>query len=194
LCEWGKKGSHLVPEADDITKYQPTLLYNKQQLKKKELDDYDGSKFPIHKGQKLEKDDLDEIEEDLKKWVCEFNEKLQLHKTKQFRDEQHRWFELEFSLVTGLYYRMQRHLIDWGNCSHHPHLDSVGAYYDSLGVKFNDEPLLTKNVMSMEKYEVTVEEEEEAREGEAKEDEVCQQHFLMSQGLNEDGNRRCIPM
>ena len=25
LCEWGKKGSHLVPEADDITKYQPTL-------------------------------------------------------------------------------------------------------------------------------------------------------------------------
>jgi len=51
-------------------------LYNKQQLKKKELDDYDGSKFPIHKGRKLEKDDLDEIEEDLKKWVCEFNEKL----------------------------------------------------------------------------------------------------------------------
>jgi len=142
----------------------------------------------------LEKDDLDEIEEDLKKWVCEFNEKLQLHKTKQFRDEQHRRFQLEFSLVTGLYYRIQRHLIDWGNRSHHPHLDSVGAYYDSLGVKFNDEPLLTKNVMSVEKYEVTVEEEEEAREAEAKEDEVCQQHFLMSQGLNGDGNQWCIPM
>jgi len=43
--EWGKKGFHLVPTADDITKYQPTLLYNKQQVKKKELDDYDGNKF-----------------------------------------------------------------------------------------------------------------------------------------------------
>jgi len=85
LCEWGKKGFHLVPTADDITKYQPTLLYNKQQVKKKELDDYDGNKFPIHKGRKLKKEDLDEIEEDLEKWVCEFNEKLQLHKTKQFK-------------------------------------------------------------------------------------------------------------
>jgi len=59
----------------------------------------------------------------------------------------------------------------------------------------------------VEKYEVTMEEEEEAREAEAKEeearkaeakeDEVCrqhQQHFLISQGLDEDGNRECIPM
>lgn len=73
----------------------------------------------------------------------------------------------------------------------------MGAYYDALGAKFNDEPVLTKNVMSLEKYEVTMEEEEEAREAEAKEDEVCrqhQQHFLISQGLDEDGNRECIPM
>jgi len=176
LCEWGKKGFHLVPTADDITKYQLTLLYNKQQVKKKELDDYDGNKFPIHKGRKLKKETWMRLKRIWRSGFVNSTRSFSCIRQSSLRDEQHRRFELEFGLVTGLYYRMQRHLIDWGNRAHHPHLDSVGAYYDALGAKFNDELVLTKNVMSVEKYEVTVEEEEEAREAEAKEDEVCRQH------------------
>ena len=54
----------------------------------------------------------------------------------------HKLFELEFSVVSPLYYRLQRHLIDWGTRSHHPHitdlkltqhLDKEGKrYYDKL--------------------------------------------------------------
>ena len=43
-------------------------------------------------------------------------------------------FELEFGVVSPLYCRLQRHLIDWGTRSHHPHLadlDKEGKrYYD----------------------------------------------------------------
>jgi len=199
LFEWGKDGHHLVPSKDDIEKFGPTLLFNKQQVNERELNDYNGNKFPIHKSRELKKEDLNDIEEDLDKWVCDFKEKLDKHKATQFRDEQHRRFNLEFGLVSGLYYRLQRHLIDWGIRSHHPDLDSVATYYDSIGAKFNDEPIRENNVLSVETYEVTREEEEEAIEAEAKEeeakkDEVCQQPFLLSKTVDEDENLQCIPM
>ena len=51
-------------------------------------------------------------------------------------------FNLEFGVVSPLYHRRQRHLIDWGTRSHHPHitdlkltqhLDKEGKrYYDKL--------------------------------------------------------------
>ena len=34
-------------------------------------------------------------------------------------------FQLEFSVVSPLYYRLQRHLIDWGTRSDHPHLTDL---------------------------------------------------------------------
>ena len=36
-----------------------------------------------------------------------------------------RWFNLEFGVVSPLYYRLQRHLIDWSTRSHHPHLSEL---------------------------------------------------------------------
>ena len=36
-----------------------------------------------------------------------------------------KWFHLEFGVVSRLYYRLQRHLIDWGTRSHHPHLKDI---------------------------------------------------------------------
>ena len=37
-----------------------------------------------------------------------------------------RWFNLEFGVVSPLYYRLQRHLIDWGTRNnHHPHLTDL---------------------------------------------------------------------
>ena len=54
----------------------------------------------------------------------------------------HKLFDLEFGVVSPLYYRLQRHLIDWGTRSHHPQLtdlkltpclDKEGKrYYDKL--------------------------------------------------------------
>ena len=34
-------------------------------------------------------------------------------------------FNLEFGIVSPLYYRLQRHLIDWGTLSHHPQLNEL---------------------------------------------------------------------
>jgi len=212
LSEWGEDGRHLVPLKDDIEKFAPTALFNLNQKQKREVLDYDGNKFPIHRSRDLKNDDLDEIEEDLEKWLCDFKEKLVKHKTLLFRDPQHRRFNLEFGLVSPLYYRLQHHLIDWGIRSHHPDLDQVAAYYDSIGAKFDDKPVREVNVLT---YEVTREEEEEARiremeEEEAREAKAMKEEgekeealneegekamaFLLAKRVNKDGNLQCIPM
>ena len=41
-------------------------------------------------------------------------------------------FDLELHLVSPLYYRLQRHLIDWCDRKHHPHLS------EQEGKKFNE--------------------------------------------------------
>ena len=35
-------------------------------------------------------------------------------------------FDLELHVVSPLYYRLQRHLIDWGDPKHHPDLSDLG--------------------------------------------------------------------
>ena len=52
----------------------------------------------------------------------------------------HKLFELEFSVVSPLYYRLQRHLIDWGTRSHHPHLTGLKLtqYLDKEGKRYYD--------------------------------------------------------
>ena len=51
-----------------------------------------------------------------------------------------KWFHLEFGVVSRLYYRLQRHLIDWGTRSHHPHLNdlSVTRVVDYQGYSYKD--------------------------------------------------------
>ena len=47
-------------------------------------------------------------------------------------------FGLEFYVVSPLYYRLQRHLIDWGVWSEHPHLTDLKLtqYLDKEGKRY----------------------------------------------------------
>ena len=49
-------------------------------------------------------------------------------------------FSLEFYVISPLYYRLQRHLIDWGTRSHHPHLADLKLtqYLDKEGKRYYD--------------------------------------------------------
>ena len=55
----------------------------------------------------------------------------------------HQWFNLEFGVVSPLYYRLQRHLIDWGTRCHHPHLSDLKLthYLDKEGKSYKDKVL-----------------------------------------------------
>ena len=52
----------------------------------------------------------------------------------------HARFHLEFDVVAPLYYRLQRHLIDWGTRTHHPGLPKLKLteLVDQRGYKYND--------------------------------------------------------
>ena len=49
-------------------------------------------------------------------------------------------FGLEFYVISPLYYRLQRHLIDWGTRSDHPHLADLKLtqYLDKEGKRYHD--------------------------------------------------------
>ena len=55
----------------------------------------------------------------------------------------HKLFVLEFSVVSPLYYRLQRHLIDWGTRSEHPHITDLKLtqYLDKKGKRYYDKLL-----------------------------------------------------
>ena len=52
-------------------------------------------------------------------------------------------FWLEFYVISPLYYRLQRHLIDWGTRSDHPHLADLKLtqYLDKEGKRYYDKLL-----------------------------------------------------
>ena len=52
-------------------------------------------------------------------------------------------FGLEFYVVSPLYYRLQRHLIDWGTRSDHPHITDLKLtqYLDKEGKRYHDKLL-----------------------------------------------------
>ena len=55
------------------------------------------------------------------------------------RELGHRIAHLEFNLVSPLYYRLQRHLIDWGTRSHHNFANSkLAKWLDEQGYKYDD--------------------------------------------------------
>ena len=43
------------------------------------------------------------------------------------RELSHRLFYLEFDVVAPLYYKLQRHLINWGTRTQHPGLANIGV-------------------------------------------------------------------
>ena len=54
-----------------------------------------------------------------------------------------RLLELEFNVISPLYYRLQRHLIDWGTRSDYPHLTNLKLtqYLDEEGKRYRDKLL-----------------------------------------------------
>ena len=83
---------------------------------------------------------LEEIVEDLRK---ELNAGLLFLSEKVVEGDRslsHQWFNLEFGVISPLYYRLQRHLIDWGTRSHHPHLSELRLthYLDKEGKSYKD--------------------------------------------------------
>ena len=84
---------------------------------------------------------LEEIVEDLRKGLNAGL--LFLSEIEGDRSLSHRWFDLEFGVVSPLYYRLQRHLIDWGTRSHHPHLSDLRLtrYLDKEGKSYKDKVL-----------------------------------------------------
>ena len=52
----------------------------------------------------------------------------------------HAKFHLEFDVVAPLYYRLQRHLIDWGTRTYHPGLSKLKLteLVDQRGYRYND--------------------------------------------------------
>ena len=52
-------------------------------------------------------------------------------------------FGLEFYVVSPLYYRLQRHLVDWGTRSDHPHLTDLKLtqHLDKEGKRYYDKLL-----------------------------------------------------
>ena len=88
---------------------------------------------------------LEEIVEDLRKELnaglvfLEWNERV----SEGDRSLSERWFNLEVGVVSLLYYRLQRHLIDWGTRSHHPHLSDLKLthYLDKKGKSYKDKVL-----------------------------------------------------
>ena len=88
---------------------------------------------------------LEEIVEDLRKGLnavlsyLDWNERV----PEGDRSLSKRWFNLEFGVVSPLYYRLQRHLIDWGTRSHHPHLSELRLthYLDKEGKSYKDKVL-----------------------------------------------------
>ena len=94
----------------------------------------------MSQSKKITDEDLEKIVEDVRK---ELTAKL------AFLDERvigsncplsHKLFDLEFGVVSPLYYRFLRHLIDWGTRTHHPHLDDlwVTKYLDKEGKRYYD--------------------------------------------------------
>ena len=84
---------------------------------------------------------LEEIVEDLRKGLNAGL--LFLSEIEGDRSLSHRWFDLEFGVVSPLYYRLQRHLIDWGTRSHHPHLSDLRLtrHLDKEGKSYKDKVL-----------------------------------------------------
>ena len=87
----------------------------------------------------LEERDVEEIIEDLRQELnraSRFLERLEEGE----RPLHVKIFDFELHLVSPLYYRLQRHLIDWGDRTIYPHLSGleITKRADREGKKFNE--------------------------------------------------------
>ena len=87
-----------------------------------------------------------EIQKELTEKLASLNERAVVP-TARFEQESdnlgRKFFNLQFLVVSPLYYRRQRHLIDWGTRSEHPHLDKLHltTFCDKRGLRYYDKLL-----------------------------------------------------
>ena len=88
----------------------------------------------------LDERDVQEILEDLRQQLNRASDVLDRIEKEGERPLHARIIELELRLVSPLYYRLQRHLIDWGVRSCYPHLSDlqITKRADREGKKFNE--------------------------------------------------------
>ena len=80
-----------------------------------------------------------EVEQDLVKAIEKA--KSELEKLNSVPPEK-RWFHLEYRVVSPLYYRLEKHLLDWCSNEHPVQRTKYGQHRISNNLKFNDiEPL-----------------------------------------------------
>lgn len=94
-----------------------------------------------HQGRLLTEEDVEEIVKDLTDKLNRALTVLSIGRIISEDEGLSQWlFRLEFSVVSPLYYRLQRHLIDWGTRTHHPQLNTlkVTEYLDKENKKYND--------------------------------------------------------
>lgn len=92
-----------------------------------------------HQPRVLNEADVKEMVEDLRN-ILNLCSKLLEKIAEGKRPLSQKIFNLEFGLISPLYYRLQWHLIDWGTRDHHPHLSylEITKQLDREGKKFCD--------------------------------------------------------
>ena len=90
-----------------------------------------------HQTRRLTEEDVREIVEDLRKEVNEASKYLEKGEEEGERPLSNKIFNLKLGVVSPLYYRLKRHLIDWG--TRHRHHHSFGERLKLFdGKKFNE--------------------------------------------------------
>lgn len=83
-----------------------------------------------------------EVEEDLIKAIEKAQGYLERVKNRPSISLEQRFFQLEYSVVSPLYYRLEKHLLDWCTKEHEVQLSKYGQYRIENNLKYNDIPPL----------------------------------------------------
>ena len=91
---------------------------------------------------KLSDSESRDIEEDLTKALEKAQKQLERLKNRPNISSGQYWFQLEYSVVSPLYYRLEKHLLDWASDEHPVQRTDYGQYRIKNNLKFNDIPPL----------------------------------------------------
>ena len=86
--------------------------------------------------------EVQEVEEDLIKAIEKAQGYLERLKNRPSISLEQRFFQLEYSVVSPLYYRLEKHLLDWCTKEHEVQLSKYGQYRIENNLKYNDIPPL----------------------------------------------------
>ena len=84
-----------------------------------------------------------EIHKELTEKLASLNERVVVPYEQDRENLGRKFFNLQYLVVSPLYYIFQRHLIDWGTRSEHPHLNKLNLtkLCDKRGLRYYDKLL-----------------------------------------------------